>query len=305
MKDSAKKMSKMLGTGSAETAAHAYIYYRYVDHYIYAMGKPIGVVSKPPESPIPEEIQDMLDILTRKVASEAMSTETSTYHGKIVPLEHAEALVTIEEDIELRDLETVIPYKVARDIVLESPQSIALMDCPCRSLQENPCEPLGVCMAVGEPFASFVVEHGVMNGRRITSEEAVEILREEDRRGHVHGAYFKDVAGGRFYAICNCCTCCCLGMQAWNRLKIPIICSSGYVARVSTDCTACGDCAEICPFGAVTLQETAVVDEAVCMGCGVCEGACPDVLISLEPDPTRSGPLDIKKLIAEKPGKAE
>lgn len=31
------------------------------------------------------------------------------------------------------DLETIIPYKVAKDIILKNPDHIALIDCPCRA----------------------------------------------------------------------------------------------------------------------------------------------------------------------------
>ncbi len=45
-------------------------------------------------------------------------------------------------------------------------------------------------------------------------------------------------------------------------------------------CTACGNCVEVCPFGAIELQEgrfgrTAQVNIAQCKGCGCCVAACP------------------------------
>lgn len=302
MKDSTKKMSKMFGSGEAERTVHLYLYARYLPHYIYKLGGPVGLVDRPPPDDIPPEVEEMLEILAHRVARELNSAETSTYHAKVVPLKDAEQLVTVEEDIELTDLDKVIPFEIARDIVMVNPQKIALVDCACRTLSDEPCEPVDVCMVVGDPFASFVVEHGVMNARWITAEEAVDILKREDERGHVHNAFFKDVVGGRFYAICNCCSCCCLGMKAWNTAGVPILAPSGYVARVGEECTACGDCEEICPFGAVRLDEAAVVDENKCMGCGVCEGACEFGAIRLELEPSKGEPLDIKKLVEESEG---
>jgi hypothetical protein len=38
--------------------------------------------------------------------------------------------------------------------------------------------------------------------------EALDLLRAEHERGHLHSAWFKDVMLNRFYAICNCCKCC-------------------------------------------------------------------------------------------------
>ncbi len=45
-------------------------------------------------------------------------------------------------------------------------------------------------------------------------------------------------------------------------------------------CSACGNCVEVCPFGAIELQEgrfgrTAHVNVAQCKGCGCCVAACP------------------------------
>jgi len=208
LKDSTKAMSKMLGTENAEKAVHLYLYARYVARYIYSMGKPVGLVEKPPPEEIPPEIEEMIEVLANRVMREVLSPETSTYHGKILPLNLAEDLIRVEEDVELTNLEKVIPYRIARDIVMVNPQKIAVMDCACRLLQENPCRPLDVCMIVGDPLASFVVEHNVQGARWIDSDEAVRILRAENERGHVHTAYFKDVTGGRYYAICNCCSCC-------------------------------------------------------------------------------------------------
>ncbi len=298
MRDSSKRVSKMLGTGRAETAVHLYLYLRYITHYVYHMGKKTPFIRKPPAEPITTEEEEMVEILANKVMREIVSVETSTYHGKVLPLELATQLVRVDEDVEIRDLpESIVPYPIARDMVLESPGSIAVFECACRSLQEEPCLPLDVCLAVGDPVASFLVDNEVMNARKITRGEAVEILEAEHKRGHVHSAYFKDVVDGRFYAICNCCPCCCLGMQVWNSMRLPMICASGFRAEVSDDCTGCGDCAEKCPFFAIEVDDVAVVDAEKCMGCGVCEGACEAGAVNLVLDPAKGEPLDIGKLM--------
>jgi NAD-dependent dihydropyrimidine dehydrogenase PreA subunit len=42
------------------------------------------------------------------------------------------------------------------------------------------------------------------------------------------------------------------------------------------DCNGCGDCVDICPTGAIILQNNkAVVDEVLCEGCQVCVDSCP------------------------------
>ena len=181
-----------------------------------------------------------------------------TYHGKTLPLGEARKLVRINEEITLPDLEQVIPYKRARSIVLKNPEHLVALNCPCRSARPNPCLPLDVCLVVGEPFASFIVEHHPGQTRWITPEEAVAILEAEDARGHVHHAFFKDAMLGRFYAICNCCACCCGAIHA-HQTGTPMLASSGYVAEVDQEaCIACGVCAENCQFGALALGDLAM-----------------------------------------------
>jgi ferredoxin len=221
------------------------------------------------------------------------------YHGKVMPLAQASRLVTVNRSIELRDLEPVIPYARARDIILRSPDHIVVLDCPCRSARSNPCLPLDVCLIVGEPFAGFMLEHHPGRSRRISPGEAVEILRAEHRRGHVHHAFFKDAMLGRFYAICNCCSCCCGAMQA-QRHGIPMLASSGYVAEVDVEaCVGCGLCTGSCPFEALVLVggKSGVVG-AACMGCGVCVARCPKGAVKLRREPARGEPLDIRELLS-------
>lgn len=218
----------------------------------------------------------------------------NTYHGKVVTLETARHLVTIREEIRVTVPESVIPFPKAREIILQNPDHIAVIDCPCRSARPNPCLPLDVCLIVGEPFASFVVEHHPARSRRIEASEALEILKAEDDRGHVHHAFFKDAMLGRFYAICNCCTCCCGAMHA-QRSGTPMLIASGYSAAIdAANCRGCGACARICPFEAVHIDNhLAIVDPGRCMGCGVCVSHCTRQAITLQPAENGLEPLSV------------
>ncbi len=93
--------------------------------------------------------------------------------------------------------------------------------------------------------------------------------------------------------------------------------SGGREAAIIPDrCTACGKCAEMCRFDAITLDgpanegvgKTYVVDPLSCEGCKVCVEFCPADAISFEPavngkwfvSDTRFGPMVHAKLgIAE------
>ena len=227
-------------------------------------------------------------------ATDSRVSFADTYHGKVVPLDTAEQLVHLHDGLTVPDLEQVIPYKRARAIIMQNPDRIAVLDCPCRLSRKNPCQPLDVCLIVGDPFASFVREHHPERSRWITAREAVAIMRAEDERGHVHHAFFKDAMLGRFYAICNCCSCCCGAMQA-HRNGTPMLASSGYVSQVDQElCIGCGDCNSYCQFDALEVvdDKTRVIYEK-CMGCGVCVSKCEEGALSLVRDQAKGVPLEV------------
>jgi len=226
------------------------------------------------------------------------SESGDTYHGKLVTRQDASRLITINQPVSLTDLEHVIPFPVARSIILQKPlPSIAVMECPCRLQQKDSCTPTDVCLVIGEPFASFIVEHQSTPARRIGVQEALDIIEAEENRGHIHTAWFKDVMHNRFYAICNCCSCCCLGMKSFFR-GVDRMAHSGYRPDFDFDnCTGCANCVSICPFGAIQLNDDLPeLDADRCMGCGLCVTHCPSTGISLLLAPERGIPLDIGRL---------
>jgi len=220
-----------------------------------------------------------------------------TYHAKVMPLDKASKLIIVNQPINMPDLEQIIPYKRARDIILENPDHIALLKCPCRAAQEAPCQPEDVCLVIGEPFASFIVEHHPDKARWINQQEAVTIMEAEDARGHVHHAFFKDAMLDRFYSICNCCSCCCGAINA-HRNGTPMLASSGYVSEVDHElCIGCSLCSGFCQFDALTIKDgLANVDLEKCMGCGVCSSKCEQGAIKLRLEPAKGVPLDICSL---------
>ncbi|GAB7023451.1 4Fe-4S binding protein [Salidesulfovibrio brasiliensis] len=225
-------------------------------------------------------------------------TFADTYHGKAVPLNEAKKLVRINVPVNTAVPEQVIPYTRARDIILQENAKIVVLDCPCRTTAPNPCQPLDVCLIIGSPIADFIFEHHPDRSREIDADEAERILKQCNARGNVAHAFFKDVMLGRFYAICNCCSCCCGAMKA-HRNGIEMLCSSGYLAHVDTEnCIGCGECAGFCQFKAIGFRERkAYIREDRCLGCGVCTNKCPKNALSLRLAPEKGTPLEVDRIV--------
>lgn len=256
-------------------AFHAYIYMRWTRQYI-------GTV---------------LNRMLPRSTERARRKWAERYHAKILTHDHACAIITLDRNIPFRDLEQVIPYPAARDLVLSGPPDVAAYDCVCRLARANHCRPVQVCMIIGKPFTDFILEHHPGKSRRLLQQEALDLLKQEHERGHLHTAFFRDVMLNRFYAICNCCKCCCGSLEAMTRYNAPMFAPSGYVAAADTSlCDGCGACERACPFGAVRINGTAAVKWERCMGCGVCTRQCPNAALSLVRDEKKGTPFDVRMM---------
>ncbi len=286
-----------------------YHYLKHIQRLMYFAMLQSGQAPMEPKEKPDEDVDQMIKHHVLHIAETSMSLDTSIYHAKVVNFKDAVKLVTHKDDLHLSPPETVMPFKVARDVILKANDTVAVGSCPCRENVEKPCIPptQQVCMFVGDPFASFIAEQNPKY-RKVSLDEAVNVLEFSHKKGFVHSAFFKKETGNRFGMICNCCSCCCLGIKMWNMLggAVPILAPSGYVAEVNDDCNGCAACADkTCNFYAITMDENkqkAVIDLAKCMGCGVCVDVCPTKAIQLRREPSKGEPLDLDEL--KKPGVA-
>ena len=228
----------------------------------------------------------------------AIAWLTARYHGKILTHDHAHAAVTVDRDIRTEAPEQVVPYRLARQIVLTASQDIVAFECACRHIRPVHCEPTRVCMVLGRPTTDLILALHPDSARRLTRQEAVQLLADEHARGHVHTAWFKDAMLDRFYAICNCCKCCCGGIEAMVQHGVPVLVGSGYVAEIdAAQCAACGNCVEACAFHALAGGDgPPALDWDRCMGCGACEAKCSTGAMRLVRDERKGPPLDVRAL---------
>ena len=295
----------------------------FVDAYAYMkyIGLGIATIKKMmmPDAPLGERMKKLMEEQSPEVREHLKGyavrilkafeggAETSIYNAKVVGLEDAVKLVTVDTDVDLETPKSVMPFERAREIILEGNPTIAIGKCGCRSTmpeEDVKCipYPYEACMFIGEPAASFAAEHGD-TFRKIDSEEAVRLLEDFHERGFVQQAFFKSEMNG-FFAICNCCSCCCPSIKKMNMLldgAVPFTnaAGSGLIAEIGDDCIGCGDCVERCPYHAIKLNEDETSAEIIfdrCMGCGVCEGQCPTEAITLRAEPSKGGVLDLDEL---------
>jgi len=167
--------------------------------------------------------------------------------------------------------------------------AFALIPCPCRMRTERlgirECKDrvpvLSSCLIIGAPAAMFA-QRG--EGKLATREEVDQYLKESREMGLV--MMTDNAQEMRNGIICACCGCCCSitrGLTKWDNPNA--FARSDFVARVSDECAACGECVERCMFEAISVEEgdeKAQIDEDKCMGCGVCTVVCPTEALRLE-----------------------
>ena len=295
MKPSTKAFFRLHGWRNAVDFVHGYVYGRWVNAYISVIsGKairrrraggrtaPSWAVKTTPQTALGRWLEER-------------------YHSKVLTTGDAGKIVRLDRPLRVDNPERVVPYAIANRIVLDTPGSLAVMRCPCREVKgTGACSPLEVCMVVGEPFVDFVVEHGTNGARRISREEGMAILEKARDSGWIHTAWFKDAMAGRFYAICNCCSCCCIPTRSMARtgLEARYLAPSGYVAVMDSEaCAGCGGCEKVCAFGAMGMDNgTVVIDQEKCFGCGVCANLCPHGAATMVLSPEKGIPFDVEAL---------
>jgi Na+-translocating ferredoxin:NAD+ oxidoreductase RNF subunit RnfB len=161
--------------------------------------------------------------------------------------------------------------------VIKNAKFITVSMCFCRHKMEHlgkACSaPMDVCLTFGDS-AYTLSKHGY--GRAIEAAEGLEVLNMAYDYNLVQCG--ENVRDGSVF-LCNCCGCCCEGMQAIKQFGYlnPIQTTAFLPQVVEDSCIGCGKCSKACPIDAIKidpLSKKAKVDENICLGCGICVRNC-------------------------------
>ena len=93
--------------------------------------------------------------------------------------------------------------------IVDIAEGLALGPCTCREVFKNCDNPINAEIMLGLNGNVFIEERP-HDYREITREEAREILDQCHQRGLIHTII---KCRQDFYAICNCCSCCCVPLR--------------------------------------------------------------------------------------------
>lgn len=108
------------------------------------------------------------------------------------------------------------------------------------------------CIQLGE-FAESCIKTN--RARRVTKEEAYELLLKAEEMGYIHEVTNIDGPKNSLF-ICNCNPEVCLAFRTARLVDTPNMMKSNFEAKVDKEkCVACGQCMEVCPMNAAKLGQ--------------------------------------------------
>lgn len=183
----------------------------------------------------------------------------------------------------------VIPIEDAEKI-LSITNSIVRVPCICRKTTTG--KEVRVCFLISlHPKAAGVddiVDQSFFGGpdvarfEKISKGEALNFMKGQEGKGRYHSIW--TLKAPFIGTICNCDDTGCIPTKMQG-IKAPMFFKSEYVVCFDEgECTGCGVCIKICPFGALKYDRTSkktTVDYERCYGCGICRSVCGQNVLKL------------------------
>lgn len=216
----------------------------------------------------------------------AANVPTKTPYYRVLPVEETitgrDVRGEIMVDAVVPDPRAILPIDQVTEMIKKQPLMV-VADCYCRKAKQildKGCEhPLETCFYFNE-LAELQLNAG--RARKVTFEEALEILKECERQGLVHNV---NNAQGKIHSLCNCCACSCGVIKSVQRGETNAGASSRFVAVYAEEiCVQCGICAGVCPTKALSFTESQLkFNQDKCIGCGLCVSHCPEGALHMAP----------------------
>ena len=229
---------------------------------------------------LPAEDRRSID---RRFLDEFIAKHRTSVERKVLGLEAENALPN----------DTVMLLSEVEEMI-DAATHVVVQPCDCRRLGQRCDLPVETCLWL-DAGALDALDRG--HGRRLTREEAKELLRWADKKGLMHTAD-SDWQTRGLHAICNCCACDCYPFRAAQELGSKGTWPrSRYVAvHDAQRCNLCGACVKRCHFAAFYLdgttrevsgrvRENVLLNAERCWGCGLCANTCPSQAIEMVPCP--------------------
>ncbi len=122
----------------------------------------------------------------------------------LLPLEADEKIIEINEEFDVQS--QTLPYESVKNLI-DKFEQFAVITCQCRLVAELSGEPCKVapsemgCFIAG-PASQTVIDGGIRGARLLNKDEAIEFLKETEKRGLVHNAVFDKGAQSSIF-FCN------------------------------------------------------------------------------------------------------
>ncbi|MHA2326599.1 MAG: 4Fe-4S dicluster domain-containing protein, partial [Promethearchaeota archaeon] len=232
------------------------------------------------------------DIFNEVMPQSATQDKDWSLLRPVLPLGAEEKLIEVNQDFDVQS--QALPYETITNLI-EKNEQFTVITCQCRLVGElsgEPCEvaPSEMGCFIAGPAGQMMVNGGVNGARALNKQEAIEYIKETEKRGLVHNAVF-DKGNESSIFICNCCGCHCGVLHPPKLFRDQVATPSNYAPIWDNElCTKCETCMRKCPQEAIyhkfpmesdSSDEQMVLRDEFCIGCGICAVNCPNGAIKM------------------------